>query len=110
LEVLLALLIISVGLMALVQSAQTGAQATTNLRVKTGAYHVADQVMWQLYRRSGLDVGTHQGQMTFADQEFHWRAELSHTDNNRIDRIDLMVGTDRQLDHAEARLTGFKKR
>lgn len=110
LEVMLALLIISVGLVALVQSAQTGAQTTTALREKTGAYHVADQVMLLLYQKSDLQVGSHQGQELFAGQDYYWQAELKTTDNIHINRIDLVVGLDRDFDYAEARLIGFTKR
>lgn len=110
LEVMLALLIISVGLVALVQSAQTGAQTTTALREKTGAYHVADQVMLLLYQKSDLQVGSHQGQELFAGQDYYWQAELKTTDNIYINRIDLVVGLGRDLDYAEARLIGFTKR
>ena len=107
---MLALLIISVGLMALVQSAQTGALTTTALREKTAAYHVADQVMLQLYQKSDLQIGSHQGQELFAGQDFYWQAELKTTDNIHINRIDLVVGLARNLDYVEARLTGFTKR
>lgn len=109
LEVMLALLIISIGLMALVQSAQTGAQTTTALRERTAAYHVADQVMLMLYQKIDLQIGTHQGQELFAGQDFYWQAELQTTDNIHINRIDLVVGKIRQLDYVEARLIGFTK-
>lgn len=107
---MLALLIISIGLVALVQSAQTGAQTTSALRDKTAAYHVADQVMLLLYQKADLQVGSHQGQELFAGQDFYWRADLQTTDNIHINRIDLVVGLERKLDYAEARLTGFTKR
>ncbi len=110
LEVMLALLVVSVGLVALVQSAQHGANTTEIYQKKTAAYHVADQVMLQLYQRSDLQVGTHQGQELFAGRDFYWRAELSQTDNVNINRIDLTVGLNRQLDYFEAQLTGFKRR
>lgn len=107
---MLALFIISVGLVALVQSAQTGVQTTTALRDKTAAYHVADQVMMLLYQKTELKTGSHQGQELFGGQNYYWRAELKHTDNSHINRIDLVVGLNRQLDYADARLTGFTKR
>ena len=107
LEVMLALFIISVGLVALVQSAQTGVKVTETLRDKTGAYHVADQVMLMLYQKSDLKLGRHQGQELFAGQDYYWQAELQSTDNNRINRIDLVVGLEREIDYAEAQLTGF---
>lgn len=110
LEVMLALLVVSLGLVALVQSAQQGATATATNQHKTAAYHVADQVMLQLYQRRDLSDGKHQGQETFGGQTYYWQAVLSNTDNERINRIDLVVGSDRQLDYADAQLTGFKKR
>lgn len=107
---MLALLIISVGLVALVQSAQHGAKTVETFQKKTAAYHVADQVMLQLYQRPDLRIGRHQGQELFAGKDYYWQAELSATENNGINRLDLMVGLNRQLDYAEARLSGFKKR
>ncbi len=106
----MALVIISVGLMALVQSAQTGAQTTTALQERTSAYHVADQVMMVLYQKPGLQIGTHRGEELFGGQRYYWQAELKTTDNNYINRIDLVVGLNRQLDHTQARLTGFRSR
>ncbi len=107
---MLALLIISVGLVALVQSAQNGANVTTVLREQTGAYHVADQVMLMLYQKSDLKIGLHQGQELFRDQDFYWQAELKTTDNKHINRIELLVGLQKNLEYAQARLTGFTKR
>ncbi len=107
---MLALAVVSIGIMALVQSAQSGAQTTAALQQKTGAYHVADQVMMVLYQRPGLQLGSHRGEELFGGQTYYWQAELKTTDNIRINRIDLMVGLDRKLDYADARLTGFRKR
>ena len=110
LEVLLALAVVSIGIMALVQSAQTGAQATTALKEKTAAYHVADQAMMSLYQKPGLQVGVHQGEQLFAGENYYWQAEVKTTENQYINRIDLVVGTNRRLDHYDASLTGFKQR
>lgn len=105
----MALVVVSVGLMALVQSAQTGAQTSEALREKTAAYHVADQVMMQLYQAPNLSLGRHQGETEFAGMTFYWQAQLQTTDNNRINRLDLVVGLNRQLDHHAAQLKGFRK-
>lgn len=109
LEVLLALLVISIGLIALVQSAQQGAITAETFQKKTAAYHVADQVMLQLYQKPDLRTGRHHGQELFAGKDYYWQADMSATDNNSINRIDLVIGLDRKLDYAEARLTGFKR-
>nr|WP_223789816.1 type II secretion system minor pseudopilin GspI [Marinicella sp. NBU2979] len=109
LEVLMALVVVSVGLMALVQSTQTGAQTATAMRDKTAAYHVADQVMMQLYQKPNLTLGLHRGEEVFAGQTFYWQAELKTTDNSRINRLEVMVGLTRRLEHSEAQLSGFRK-
>ncbi|GJM05904.1 MAG: hypothetical protein DHS20C09_19000 [marine bacterium B5-7] len=106
----MALIIISVGLMAVVQSAQTGVKAAEAYQIKSSAYHVADQVMLMLYQKPDLKMGQHQGQELLAGQDYYWQAELKATDNIHINRIDLIVSLNRKFDYAEATLTGFKKR
>ncbi len=108
-EVLVALVVISVGLLGLIQAAQLGERTTTELRQKTAAYHVADQVMMLLYQNTGLQLGLHQGQELYAGQDYYWQAELLTTDNPAINRINLQVSLDRQFNYAVAQLSGFKK-
>jgi general secretion pathway protein I len=109
LEVMMALIIISVGLMALVQSTQFSANTLGSVKIKTSAYHVADQVLMSLYSTPDLNLGTHHGEHKFQSQTFYWQATLSKTENIHIDRLDVVVSLDRQLTYAEAQLTGFKK-
>lgn len=108
LEVLLALLVMSIGFAALVQSAQTNASTLAQLQQSSAAHQVADQVMMQMYQSTGLQSGAHQGQQTFEAVDWHWQAEVSATDNPRIVKVDVKVYLDRSQDHALAQLTGFK--
>lgn len=108
LEVLLALLVMGIGLAALVSAGQNSADALSKLTQKSDAFHVADQVMMQLYQRSGLQTGQHQGSQKFHSQDWYWRADVQSTDNPRIARIDLKVGMGRDFEFAEAQLFGFK--
>ncbi len=105
----MALVVISVGLMGLIQAAQLGEKTTAELRQKTAGYHVADQVMMQLYQRVDLKLGKHQGQELFNGEDYYWQAEMITTENPAINRIELIVATERQLNYAVAQLTGFKK-
>ena len=109
LEVMMALIIISVGLMALVQSTQYSANTLSSAQSKTSAYHVADQVMMYLYSTTDLNLGVHQGEQKFQNTIYYWKATLSSTENIRINRLDVVVSLNRQLNYAEAQLTGFKK-
>ncbi len=109
LEVLMALIIISVGLVALLQSSQHSANTLATAKDQTAALHVADQVMLQLYSRGDLRLGVHQGEQRFQGQIFYWQATLSATENVHINRLDVKVSLDRDFDYAEAQLIGFKK-
>lgn len=109
LEVMMALLIISVGLVALVQSSQHSANTLEVARNKTAAFHVADQVMLQMYQKAGLQLGVHQGEQRFQGQTYYWQATLSATENPRINRLEVEVALERNFDYSEALLTGFKK-
>lgn len=105
----MALIIISVGLVALVQSSQNSANTLTVAKNQTAALHVADQVMLQLYQKANLTLGVHYGEQRFQGQTYYWQATLATTDNLRIHRLEIKVGLERSLDYAEAQLTGFKK-
>lgn len=109
LEVLIALIIISVGLVALLQSSQHSANTLATARDQTAALHVADQVMLQLYQRGDLRLGVHQGEQRFQGQIFYWQGTMTTTENARINRLDVKVSLDRDFDYAEAQLSGFKK-
>lgn len=108
LEVLLALLVMSIGFAALVQSGQNNALTLAQLQKSSAAHQVADQVLMQMYQTTGLQSGTHQGQQTFESSDWHWQAEVSATDNPRIAKVLVTVYANRTQDHALAQLTGFK--
>ncbi len=107
---MMALIVISVGLVALVQSSQHSAYVLEQAKSKSAAYHVADQVMLKMYQISNLTVGKHQGEQRFEGQVYFWQVNLSTTENIHINRLDVSVSLDRKFEYAEATLTGFKKR
>lgn len=105
----MALIIISVGLVALVQVSHHNANTLTVAKTQTAALHVADQVMLNLYQTSGLRLGEHYGEQRFQGQTYYWKANLSTTENASIHRLDVKVGLQRDVSYAEAQLSGFKK-
>lgn len=106
LEVLLALLIVSVALVAMVEVAGFAQKQTAELDQRQQAYQVADQILMQLYQRPTVD--DEQGSQQRKDQTYYWSVDVQSTDNPRILRLDIRVGLDRKLDYALAQLTGFK--
>lgn len=109
LEVMMALIVISVGLVALVQSSQYSAHVLQQAKTKTAAYHVADQVLLKMYQIPDLSIGRHQGEQKFEGTVYYWQASLATTENKYINRLDVRVFLDRKFDYAEATLTGFKQ-
>jgi len=107
LEVLLALVVVSVALMALVHAAGFSQRQIAELRHQVNAYQVADQVLMQLYQQP--QVNNQEGSQRMADETYYWSVDVQNTDNPLILRLDVKVGLERALDYAQAQLTGFKK-
>jgi general secretion pathway protein I len=106
LEVLLALLIISVALVALVEAAGFSQKQTAELDQRQQALQVADQVLMQFYQQPQVD--DEQGNQQRKDQIYYWSVDVKNTDNPRILRLDVRVGLDRNIEYALAQLSGFK--
>lgn len=108
LEVMLAMLVLSLGLTAMIYAGQLTAGTTERLEKTATAYHLANQVMLDLYQKSGLNSGYLKGKESFIDADWYWQAEIKNTDNANILRIDLSVSQDKKMDFVLAQLTGFK--
>ena len=108
LEVLMALVIVSVALVAVVQSSQNSATTLQQVRDQSAALHVANQVLMDMYQRPNPVNGLVQGQRQFQDRSFYWKVEYQSTDNARINRLEVSVSLNRDFDYLQARLTGFK--
>lgn len=106
LEVLIALLLVSVALGALVQQGALRADTLSELEKKNMAYLVANSEMDILYRTS-VEQGTYQGVKNGFHRKWYWQATVNATDNVRILRIDLKVSLSPDFDYSYAQLTGF---
>lgn len=113
LEVLIALLILSLILVALIRAAGLQAQALAHHRDSTLAQWVAANVAAELRSEGAPSIGRQQGESRMGAQRWRWQAETSDTDVERVRRIEITVfvaGTD-SLSGSQgdpvARLTAF---
>ena len=91
LEVLIALLILSLVLVALIRAAGLQAQALTHHRDSTLAQWVAANVAAELRAQGAPPVGRQQGEMRMGPQRWRWQAETSDTDVERVRRMEITV-------------------
>ncbi|WP_395377113.1 type II secretion system minor pseudopilin GspI [Marinicella sp. W31] len=106
LEVLIALLLVSIALTALVQVGARRADTLIILEEKNLAYQVAHSTLNRLYLQP-LEQGIQEGVTDGLNGNWYWQAEIKNTDNERILRIDLQVSDNNSFDYAQAQLTGF---
>jgi type II secretion system protein I len=91
LEVLIALLILSLVLVALIRAAGLQAQALTHHRDSTLAQWVAANVAAELRAQGAPPVGRQQGEMRMGPKRWRWQAETSDTDVERVRRMEITV-------------------
>ncbi len=108
LEVMIALAVASLGLMAVYRSTIQSAANTSALREQTLAHWVAMNQITEL-RVSGEwpDVGSENGDAEFADTEYRWEYEVSETDVEALRRVDLTVAYAGEPDRVLASVSGF---
>ena len=91
LEVLIALLFLSLSLVALIRAAGLQAQALNHHRDSTLAQWVAANVVAELRAQGAPPVGRQQGEMSMGPQRWRWQAETSDTDVERVRRMEITV-------------------
>lgn len=107
-EVLVALAIVSIALLAALRAAEQGTSNAAELRARLLAGWVAENLLAEHRARGdwpplGIQRGTeHQGSL-----DFSWRAEIIATPNAAFRRIDVFVFDAPAQVHALAHLTGF---
>ena len=107
-EVLVALAIISIALLAALRVAGQGTNSVGELRSRLFAGWVAENML-ALHRARGdwLAPGTQRGATRQGGVEFWWREEVMVTPNPAFRRVDIVVFAAADESHALARLTGF---
>ena len=107
-EVLVALAIVSIALMAALRAAGQGTQAAGELRLRLLASWVAENRLAEHRARGDwLPVGIGRGTETQGGMEFVWREEVISTPHPAFRRVDVFVSAPLEPSRALARLTGF---
>ncbi len=112
LEVLVALVILSIALSAAIKVTAQSIRQTLYLQDRTLATFAGMTILneFRLGLRRNEGAGEERGQTTFLNQTFTWRAIISSTHNPAIQEIRLRVGTasdDDSQSQQLANLTGY---
>lgn len=107
-EVLIALFIIAIGLTAVVAVAARSGRIDSQLQQHTFASWVAsNQIARMRLKKNWPEVGTSDGKVTLADQDWHWKAKVSKTQDPDLRRVDVTVSTEDKQNDAIITLIGF---
>lgn len=111
LEVMVALAIVSIGLIAAFNSIIQMAHSTTVLRERAMADWIAMNMITEI-RLSGdfPDVGSFDGSTEFAAREWRWEARISETGVTDLRRIDMSVAYEDVPDDIITIMAGFVSR
>ncbi len=90
-EVIAALMIFSVGIIALINMNTESVRTVNILEDRFVAGVVADNVLVEARREQRLELGSSQGQETSLGQEFAWEREITSTDMENFFRITVRV-------------------
>lgn len=108
LEVLIALLVLALALVALTRTAAVEVGAFADTRERTLAGWLAADLLAETRLRSEFPAtGNSSGTRRFGDRDWRWEVRIEGTEVATVRRIDVRVfaGTDRE--NARAQLAGF---
>lgn len=107
-EVLVALAIIAVALLAALRAAGQGTNNVGELRSRLLAGWVAENLLAEhLARRDWLPLGIQRGSGRQGGLDFAWREEVIATPNPSFRRVDVRVFAGAEESHSLAHLAGF---
>ncbi len=111
LEVIIALAVVSIALLALSRTGGSAPAQYTQLQQSTLALWVADNALAELRLNEGFpEPGTHFGREDMAGISWRWQAEITQTSESRIRRVDVTVYLDNNPGREELAIlshTGF---
>ena len=106
-EVLVALAIVAIGLLAAARAAGMSASAAHEVKLRLLAGFVAENRLTELAaRRAWPAPGTYEGAERQAGIEFSWRSEVSATPHPTFRRIEVRVALAESPAHELRRLVG----
>lgn len=107
-EVLIALAVLAIGMIAVIGTAGTSTRQAAELKDETFAHWVAMNELTTLRLASAWpDVGTHKGEADMAGQQWHWQVVISTTSDPDLLRADIDVSNALAPDTVVSSLTGF---
>jgi general secretion pathway protein I len=107
-EVLVALAIISIALLAALRVAGSSTSGVSELRARLFAGWVAENLLAEQRARGiWLPLGIQRGTERQGGMEFTWREEVIATPNSAFRRVDVHVFAESEEEHALAHLAGF---
>jgi general secretion pathway protein I len=107
LEVMIALLVITLGMAAVINTTSESGWKSAQLRHKTIATWVAqNQIVKYRANRIWGTAKSQSGKVEMANIDWVWRLKISATDDPSLRRLDVEVFIDGE-DALKARLTGF---
>jgi general secretion pathway protein I len=107
-EVLVALAIVSIALLAALRATGQGTNAVGELRLRLFAGWVAENRLAEHRARGDfLPVGISRGTTSQGGIELAWREEVIATPNSAFRRLDVFVSSPAEESRALAHLTGF---
>ncbi len=108
LEMLVALTVLAIALLAALRASSAGVQNTTEIRNRLLAGWVAqNRLAEHLARRDWLPIGVVRGDESQAGMRFGWEEKIVGTPNYQFRRIEIRVFAEQQPDQALATLSGF---
>lgn len=110
-EVMVALAIVSIGLIAVFNAIIQMAHSTSVLRERALADWIAMNEISAIRIAGNFpDVGNFDGTTEFAGREWRWEAQISETGVSDLRRIDMSVGYEEFPDDSITIMTGFVSR
>ncbi|RUM94915.1 MAG: type II secretion system protein GspI [Thiothrix sp.] len=108
-EVIIALIVLTLALSALIDSASSAASNTTHLQSKAFAHWVALNQMAEFrLAKQWPEIGTQEGKAELADQQWEWKSTTQKTPEKSMRRIDIRVRREGDpKDSSVTLLTGF---
>ena len=107
-EVLVALAILALALIAALRAGSVGVSNSAEIRDRLLAGWVAqNRLAEHRARRDWLPVGVYQGQAAQAGMLFRWEEKINSTPNSQFLRVEIRVFPQSPTDAALASMTGF---
>jgi general secretion pathway protein I len=108
LEVLIALAVLAIGMIAVIGTAGTSTRNAALLKDETFAHWVAMNELTTLRLASVWpNVGTQKGEADMAGEQWHWQVTISTTSDPDLMRADIDVSNALAPDTVVSSLTGF---